>query len=335
MRTAPRTPLRPQWMRHICNGLVLLCPGLLSMPARAFTDATTDALKHSQVLRQAAVGPIGQVCTPACTDARGSDSGAELIPFWQRPALAGVVSGAGGQTWIIAPGQRGTRGLPVESAGVPPLQLETGDVGSGASSNRQALVPALMSAVVPGAGQLRNGSLLRGLGYVALELGGWMAYLSFSSDSKGKESELADFSNDYWSYDRYHRVAPYPDSCAAYGCPTGTWDQESDSLIVLMQSSGGSKFYDYIARNAYACGWDSRLSRDLYCDLWVDREDRLDDKRLVGQLIFLNHLISAVDAFMEARRFKVKVGGHTELGLRIRGLPNKVRPQLVFTSRFN
>jgi hypothetical protein len=201
--------------------------------------------------------------------------------------------------------------------------------------NSRALLTALMSAVVPGAGQLRNGSLLRGLGYFAVEISGWVAYGAFQQSSREKRSEYADFAGESWDYGRYHTRAPDPDSCSAYGCPYGHWSGESDEeILASMESPDLDRFHEYITREAYACGWDTPSSRALYRALWSDRESALDAKRWTGRVIFLNHLVSAVDAFIEARSMRLDLDDQTRLQLRMRGSFTSLGPEVRLTHYF-
>ncbi len=200
-------------------------------------------------------------------------------------------------------------------------------------SSRQALVPALMSAVLPGSGQLRNGSVIKGIAFAAVELTGWMAWFSFRHQESEKYDDIKSFGGRYWDYERYHRIAPNADSCAVHECDCGLWSAATDSLIRVAQEQGGSRFYDYLTREAYACGWRSGLSRDLYLGLHDDREDLMDAKRLTGRLIFLNHVVAAVDAFLQARR--VRLAGVADVGVRMTGWPLQPHPQLTFAARWD
>jgi hypothetical protein len=239
------------------------------------------------------------------------------------PQLPGGFAGPGG----IVPA--GTRSM-LSAGGDVPAGM---DGSKTQASNRQAFVPALMSAVLPGSGQLRNGSVIKGVAFAAVELTGWMAWFSFRHQESEKYDDIESFGDRYWNYARYHRVAPNPDSCGVYECPCDFYTPEADSLILVTQEQGGDRFYDYLARDAYACGWDSPLSRDLYLDLQDDREDLLDAKRLTGRLIFLNHVVSAVDAFLQARR--VRVAGFADVGLRMAGPPGRPQAQLIFTKQWD
>ncbi|MBM3316918.1 MAG: hypothetical protein FJY75_03605 [Candidatus Eisenbacteria bacterium] len=201
--------------------------------------------------------------------------------------------------------------------------------------NARALLAALMSAAVPGAGQLRNGAVLRGLGYFVLEVSGWVAYGAFRQSSREKRDEYAAFAGRHWDYERYHTRAPDPDSCSVYGCPSGMWSQPSDDEIAAsLESANRDRFYEYATRDAYACGWDSPDSRSIYRGLWKDRESALEAKRWTGRAIFLNHLVSAADAFIGARSLGLDLGERTQVRMHLRGSPLDVRPEVRLTHRF-
>jgi hypothetical protein len=269
----------------------------------------------------------------------GADPVLALRAAWADSVLAPRGTGADSVLALRAAGADPVFAL--RAAGANPMLARraagTGKTSGGAEggtvTSRQALVPALMSAVVPGSGQLRNGSVFKGLAFAAVELTGWMAWFSFRHQASEKYDDIESFGDRYWEYNRYRRVAQNPDSCAANECPYGLYSALADSLIRLAQDQGGNRFYDYLTRDAYACGWDTHLSRNLYMDLHADREDLLDAKRITGRLIFLNHAVAAVDAFLQARR--VRVAGFADVGLRMTGLPGHPLAQLTFTKRWD
>jgi hypothetical protein len=202
------------------------------------------------------------------------------------------------------------------------------------SGSASAVLTALMSAAVPGSGQLRNGSILRGLGYLALEISGWVAYLSFGRGSDNRLDEIEKMGDGYWSHDRYSSRATDPDSCHTCGCPDGEKFAHDDELITDAMESNRTRFYEYINRGTYGCGWDTDLSRSLYGGLWHDREGMQDAQRWAGRLIFLNHLVSAVDAFLEARSLKLRLDDRTEVRMRVGGLPFGCHPEIHVTRHF-
>jgi len=239
----------------------------------------------------------------------GAAGFAEEVPLWRRAPALPAASSDGGATLGAS--------RPTETA----------------RRNARALLPALLSGLVPGAGQVRNGALLRGLGYFAVEVGGWIAYGAFRDGARDRLEEVARLT-EYWDHTRYQDVATNPDSCSQYGCTYGLWSAEADSEIVRLAASDRTRYYEYLTREAYACGWASTLSRSIYRETWDDREAMLDAKRWMGRVIFLNHLVSAVDAFIGARARQIELGPGTRLDMNLRGLPPRVAATVRVTHRF-
>jgi hypothetical protein len=262
---------------------------------------------------------------PSAAGANAASGVTDTVPLWMRgPGAVGFAEGV--PLWLRA------SALPGASSGAR-AALDASPPRDIARRNARALWPALLSGLVPGAGQLRNGSLLRGLGYFAVEIGGWIAYDAFRDGSRERLGEVARLAA-YWDHTRYQEVATNSDSCALYGCTYGLWSAEADSEIVQLSQSDRNRYYEYLARDAYACGWDSTLSRSLYRETWDDRETMLDAKRWMGRVIFLNHLVSAVDAFVGARTRHIDLGQGTHLEMDVRGLPPRMAATVRVTREF-
>lgn len=290
--------------------LALLTAGLPSAEAQS-----GDLLAHA--LREAA--------STAGRSVSGSRAGLSDLP--------GPLWGAGQQALpdgafvaAVAPltgGWQLARGAPRERS-----------VGRRGIGSADAILTALMSALLPGAGQIRNGSILRGLAYLALEVGGWTAYLSFGQGADDRLAEASRFAKGYWDSTRYEQRAQLPDSCASCGCPDGEAFSRDLALIKEAQAGNHTRFLEYVGRDAYGCGWSSPTSRSIYAGLWGDREDMQGAQRWAGRLIFLNHLVAAVDAFLEARSLRLQLDEHTDVKFDVRGLPLDVRPEVCITRRF-
>ncbi len=275
------------------------------------------------------------ICTVVC-------QAEPAIPFWRSTIADGITRDAGELKG------RGDLGLSSwnDNLAIPSLRQNIEQTGS--LSKKSALKRAMMSAILPGTGQLRNGSLLRGLGYMAIELTGWISYTQMKNGVANKTGDLGDYADQYWFIEQYRE--------GAYNSYY-EYDQQPDSLVAGAQEHNRSRFYDYIARESYACGWDTtrvvdgateglseeeqiQFYRDLrsmhrqgYLSLWNDREDLRNAKTLSGRMIFLNHLVSAVDAFIEARR--MVIGDSGELGIQMGSVSARLSPSIVYTHRFN
>lgn len=255
--------------------------------------------------------------------ARASGQASAAVPLWLHgPGAVGHPGGV--PPWL------GASSLPLAATAQPtgPSRPRT------AGRNARALGPALLSGLVPGAGQVRNGSLLRGIGYFVVEAGSWLAYASFRAGARERLGEVARLAGS-WDPTRYRQRASDPDSCLRYGCQPGRWSAEADSEIVRLGTNPDDmRYYEYLTRDAYECGWDSTLTRSIYRESWNDREAMLDARRWMGRVIFLNHLVSAIDAFIGARAHQVSLGHATHLKWDVQGLPPRVETTVRLTRHF-
>ena len=321
-------------------GLSILAAGLASSPRALAGDAdvrsAAGAAEAARVPAIAMVGVQATAGTPATfamqsfgeAHAAGrtlpAGGASAALSLWDRAGEVGVVTS-------VRPARQAQAAQPAWPQ-LPSL-AQARDTEKPTNPSRKAIVPALMSAVVPGAGQWKNGATLRALGFAAVELTGWVAYLTFKDGADEKRNQMGDFAERWWDYERYHEIAPDPAACEEAGCPKDEWSAEADSLIVLLESRSRGRFLDYITRDAYACGWDTPTSRHLYQGLWDDREDLQSAASFSGRMIFLNHLVSAVDAFLGARKLQVRLNRDTAMTIEVEGVPDHEHPRLMLTSR--
>jgi hypothetical protein len=177
----------------------------------------------------------------------------------------------------------------------------------------------LFSAAVPGAGQFYNGNR-RAFAYLAVEAVAWIAYFSFKSSGNNKEDEFKDYADFHWDLERYR---------ASAGDSTCMWSQDADSLIVYFRDNNTDHYYEDIGKlEAYACGWDSQDNRGEYRDIRSESNDLKSWSRRSLMVVFLNHLVSAVDAFRTARSRELKIAPETELQMTIDGQWNRPRAVL-------
>jgi hypothetical protein len=170
---------------------------------------------------------------------------------------------------------------------------------------RKPGVAFLLSALLPGAGQLYNGNR-RGYLFLGVEAASWFARLSYLDASDRKEEDYQAFANRHWSYPRFH------DTAGEDGC---LWTGEADSLIQVIQGEDETEYYEEIASSdTYRCGWDDfsehydptdpdRLSpRRAEFREQREKANQLQDRaNLAVAALVLNRIVSAVDAFRVAR----------------------------------
>ncbi|MBD3333956.1 MAG: hypothetical protein GF355_00390 [Candidatus Eisenbacteria bacterium] len=167
----------------------------------------------------------------------------------------------------------------------------------------------LFSAAAPGTGQLYAGKR-RGLIYMALEAAALFAHFSFKADSKDREDEYRGFADAQWDTLRYRDAAGEP------GCE---WSADADSIIAASRRGRSDLFYDLISRGDYACGWRESWQLEHYREV-RDVTDDLEGKANTAlTFLFLNHVISAVDAFRAARSMQMSVAPKTEVRMDVKG----------------
>jgi hypothetical protein len=131
----------------------------------------------------------------------------------------------------------------------------------------------LMSAVIPGSGQLAQGQK-RGWVYLGVEVAAWFSFFAIRSAGSQAEEDFEQYGDSHWDWDR---------------CP-GLDPVERDD-----------EFYDNIGReDDYACGWDEQSNRDIYNGMRSDSNDLYRASRYAASVAFLNHIVSAVDAAKSA-----------------------------------
>jgi hypothetical protein len=175
----------------------------------------------------------------------------------------------------------------------------------GAKPVRGPGVSFLLSAILPGAGQLYNGDQ-RGYLFLGIEAAAWFARLSYLDAGDRKEAEFERYADRHWSLSRYRS------SSGILGC---TWTAEYDSLITGFFAHNQQQYYEEVGKYArFRCGWDDFAAtydpsndqalspnRAHYRAMRKQSNDMLNHARLALGVAVVNRAVSAVDAFRTAR----------------------------------
>lgn len=172
----------------------------------------------------------------------------------------------------------------------------SGDMGDPSSDSRVSpFLAGLMSAVVPGSGQLVQGQS-RGWLYLGIEAAAWFSYFAIRSAGHQAETDYREFADDHWTLEMYETVT----ECEGGG-PVNF--EEELAEIQDLKENAPDDYYESIGRNdVYACGWDGAGSRTDYLSMRDDANDLFRGSRIAGTVAFANHLVSAVDAARSAAR---------------------------------
>ncbi len=185
---------------------------------------------------------------------------------------------------------------------------------------RKPGVSFLLSAVLPGAGQLYNGDD-RGYLYLGIEAAAWFARLSYLDAGNRKEDEFERFADVHWTLRDYRARR---DSLGA------NYTVENDSLIVGFSRRDRQQYYEEIGKyDKFRAGWDdwaatydptndraASPNRAHYRRMREQSNDLLDRARLALAAAMVNRVVSGVDAFRTARS---RARGAPESTLRLEG----------------
>jgi hypothetical protein len=233
-----------------------------------------------------------------------------------------------------------------------------------AAGRKSPLLAAVLSAIIPGAGELYAGSyLLAGL-FAALEGAGWYYNIRQNRLGDDKTAEFEQYADRHWSVVKYaewlnENAKNYPGGENAVQIDIDpnpslpewqrvNWEQMHTTEMAIPQFShklpphGDQQYYELIGKyNQYSYGWDDKLSGDywnpserflFYSGMRGQANDHYNTADLLVNLLILNHVFSAIDAAWAAARFNEHVELHS--GARLERLPDG-RADLTATARFS
>jgi hypothetical protein len=167
----------------------------------------------------------------------------------------------------------------------------------------------LYSLAVPGAGQLAQGEK-RGYLYMAAELAFWVGFFTLNGKGLDEREDYESYADAHWDFEGYQ--AWYDENCTE--CQEEmAYDYECRPLAAY----GTQEYYEDIGKyDTYWRWWsDSGAGgdnpefldvRNEYWDMRGESNLHLRQARYAVTAAFLNHLVSAVDSFLSARRSGVE-----------------------------
>jgi hypothetical protein len=239
-----------------------------------------------------------------------------------------------GVSLLASPTPVGKEELLAQRAGLPPDERQRPPDAHLPTEERRRnpVLAGLLSAAVPGAGQLYNGSQL-GYLFVGVEAAAWVAHFSMHDTGMDIQGQFKKYADQHWDWDRY-RDTTFED-CPAEGHSDLGGSGVQDSTLMSLYNTRRDDFYEDIGKlPIYFCGWDTQANKDIYRDMRADSNDFLRNARYATTVVFLNHLVSAIHAARGAARHNARLTGSTEIDLKLS--PELANPtaQLVLSHRF-
>lgn len=194
----------------------------------------------------------------------------------------------------------------------------------------------LYSMAVPGLGEYYSGSKLKAGIFFALDLFSWTQYLSKHSSGTSKEDEFEDYANVHWSPTAYTIWL------------IDTLGVESDAGVTgfthHLPDQKTQQYYEMIGKWAqFKRGWDdydpvrdTSLNRVKYLSMREDANSKLESARKWAMVSLANHVLSAFDAALTAKRFNKKRDVFSDVNVKARMARRDGEdiPQLVLTYKF-
>ena len=163
-----------------------------------------------------------------------------------------------------------------------------------------------MSALVPGSGQVYNQERWRALWFAVAEVSAWTARTLLhrsADDARDAAAHLAGVPSDSasaWSFSRWEHAT-----------------EGSAANLQQLYAADREAFYDLIAGDPrYAAGWDATASQEHFIERREASERRLHGARFSESMLWVNHVVAAVDAFRLARIHNIPLG--SSLGVRVK-----------------
>lgn len=224
--------------------------------------------------------------------------------------------------------------------------IEEGDASGVTSMGAERKSPGkalMLSAIMPGAGELYAGSPLKAILFFGIEVGAWAGVAIYQADGKDKETQFEEYADTHWSKGDYWQWLesldnwveplntpriPYPDLDEDYYPQSVYNDFEDDNAFTHnLPLTKTQQYYEMIGKyiTQFGPGWndadptaisngpeifhftgESQNSKD-YMDMRYESNQALDKSAMFFQIVMLNHVASALDAGFTVRAMNKKL----------------------------
>lgn len=203
---------------------------------------------------------------------------------------------------------------------------------------KKAGLGVLMSAAVPGAGQMYAESWLKGSLLLVAEIGLWTAHSHFNAEGKDWENKFQNYADTYWDELIYwNDVAAQAENQGINTFPDITSDNYADYIDALREAehqlpfhthslphTKTQQYYEMIGKyyNQFGVAWTDFESYpdDGGQDHYETMRDKSNQFFIKGSncamVILANHLFSALDAAWTIKKYNQKVDARLKASLK-------------------
>lgn len=203
----------------------------------------------------------------------------------------------------------------------------------------------LYSMMVPGTGQLYSGSKTKAFIFMGVEALAWSGFMVWHNQGRKQEDNNNIYANSNWDANRYYNWL-----IETYGITSDTMSfeegEDTKTFTHHLPDTKTQQYYEMIGKyDQFKYGWvdTDYLTKDSTSDyrnaylLDRDKANSKFDKAKLGAIVSIaNHLFSAFDAALSARRYNRQQDQFSEISLKARLAKYEGRqiPKLIFTYKF-
>ena len=205
----------------------------------------------------------------------------------------------------------------------------------------------LLSLAVPGAGEYYNGQKIRAGAFLAVDALLWTGYFIYHKKGSNKENDYEAFAQDNYTWESFIIAwDQLPEEDKTKYSHRMPWDAANN------QPDFNHEYYENIGKyDQFQVGWndidyspwDIRDTteaggivsplRSEYLDMRMQANDYFSNATTAAMISIANHVISAFDAAIGAKRFN-KGGRQYSLNLKTKNIDGKTMPFLTLTAKF-
>ena len=176
-------------------------------------------------------------------------------------------------------------------------------------SNKSTSVPKrkipaigiLLSAAVPGTGEMYAGSYIKGAVFLGLEMFLWWKYAGFREKGFDIEEKYEAFADEHWDSTRWSQE----------------YDPDTDPSTHNLPETKTQQYYEMIGKyDQFQAGWDNQENRDTYMTMRLNSNNEFEKASTCAMLTLANHVFSALDAAWTIRGVNRKVESQIRMSYR-------------------
>jgi len=188
-------------------------------------------------------------------------------------------------------------------------------------------VGILLSAAVPGTGEIYAGSRIKGAIFLGVEILLWWKYYDFRKKGYDIEKKYEAYADKYWDEDRWRE---WMQNNPEFGDTTHT-----------LPSTKTQQYYEMIGKyDQFKAGWEGyeeggpslTENRDIYLTMRLNSNNEFERASTCAMLTLANHVLSSLDAAWTIRGVNRKVD--SKIRMSYRKVHGYGVPFLSFTTRW-